>query len=70
MGKFRFSQYPSGWYGFTLGPPIFGDEQAGDRQGVVADQLGVEPEPALPGELAVVAGRAASSSGVATEDCR
>ena len=39
------SQTPSGWYGLTLGPPIFVDQQAAGGQGVVADHLGVHPEP-------------------------
>ena len=48
------SQTPSGWYGFTLGPPIFGDQQAARRQGVVADHLGIHAEARAAREQAVL----------------
>ena len=34
-----------GWGGFTLGPPTVSIEQAADEQRLVAQHLGVEPEP-------------------------
>ena len=52
------------------GPPIFGDEQAGDRQRVVADELRIEPEAALPGQLAVVRIARPAAPSCAVEVCR
>ena len=45
---------PSGWGGKTLGPPILRRQQTAAREGRVADQLGVQPQPRLPPEQPVV----------------
>ena len=48
------SSRPSGWGGKTLGPPTPRVSRPLHGEGRVADQLGVEPQPRLPPEQAIV----------------